>query len=454
MLRVAVIGSGPAGVYAAGALTEHDDVLVDVIERLPCPFGLVRYGVAPDHPKIASISLALAKILQHPAVRFLGNVEVGAQITLEDLHRHYDAVLFASGASIDRRLAIPGEDLPGSFSATDFVAWYAGHPDAPVNRFTLDARTAAVVGAGNVALDVARMLAKSADELRSTDVPDHVLRALRASRAEDIYVLARRGPAQAKFTTKELRELGELANADVLVDPAELELDDASREKVAHDPVVRRNLDVLRAWAARPPTGRPRRIHVRFFLRPVEVLGDVHVTALRLERTRLDPGGNATGTGEMCTLDAQMVLRSVGYRGLPVADLPFDVQAGVVPNAAGRVLRGGVPVPGEYVAGWIKRGPTGVIGSNKRDARETVTSLLADASALPPAPVRDPDALVHLLAGRGVSVVTWQGWCAIELAEADPWWTRGRDRVKIADRESLLSAAVAADSTTEQVTRR
>ncbi len=243
-----------------------------------------------------------------------------------------------------------------------------------------------------------------------------------------------------------IRELGELANADVIVDPAELELDDASREKVANDPVVRRNLDVLRAWAARPPTGRPRRVHVRFYRRPVEVFGDVHVTALRLERTRLDPGGNATGTDEMCTLDAQMVLRSVGYRGLPVVDLPFDEQAGVIPNTSGRVLRGGVPVPGEYVAGWIKRGPC-VIGSNKRDAHETVTSLLADASAFPPSPVRDPDALVHPLAERGVSVVTWQGWCAIELAEADPGWTRGRDRVQIADRESLLSAAV--DGTAE-----
>jgi len=446
MLRVAVIGSGPAGVYAVGALTERGDVLVDVIDRLPCPFGLVRYGVAPDHPKIKSISSALRKLIEHPAVRFLGNVEVGAHVTLEELHRHYDAVLFASGAAIDRRLAIPGEDLPGSFSATDFVAWYSGHPDAPVDRFLLDARAVAVIGAGNVALDVARMLAKSADELRTTDVPDHVLRGLDDSRVEDIHVIARRGPVQAKFTTKELREVGELANADVLVDPADLELDDASLAR-ASEPVVRRNLEALREWAQRSPSGRPRRIHLRFRLRPVEVLGERCVTGLRLERTRLDPDGKAVGTGEIRTLDVQMVLRSVGYRGLPIAGMPFDERTGTVPNVAGRVLRAGRPISGEYVAGWIKRGPTGVIGTNKKDARETVTALLADATSSPRAPVRDPDALPQLLAARGVSVVTWQGWCAIELAEAELGRAQGRDRLKIADRRMLLRAAAGADAT-------
>lgn len=446
MLRVAVIGSGPAGAYAAGALTDHRDVLVDVIERLPCPFGLVRYGVAPDHPKIQSVSLALRKLLEHPAVRFLGSVEVGTQITLEDLHRHYDAVIFASGASIDRRLAIPGEDLPGSISATDFVAWYNGHPDAPAGGFPLDARAAAVIGAGNVALDVARMLARSAAELRPTDVPGHVLRALEDSQVQDIHLIARRGPVQAKFTTKELRELGQLANADVLVDPTELELNETSSQRLTTEPVARRNLAVLQEWAERPRTGRPRRVHLRFNLRPVEVLGDVHVTALRLERTRLDADGNATGTGEMHTLDVQMVLRSVGYRGTPIAGLPFDPQAGIVPNAAGRVLHAGVPTPGEYVAGWIKRGPTGVIGNNKRDAQDTVNSLMADASKLHPAPVRDPGALLHLLAERDASIVTWQGWCAIEMAEVARGRAQGRGRVKIADRASLLRAAAGGNS--------
>lgn len=441
MLRVAVVGSGPAGVYATQALTEHGGVLVDVIDRLPAPYGLVRYGVAPDHPKIRSISASLRKLLEHRAVRFLGNVEVGAALTLDDLHRHYDAVIFATGAAVDRRLDIPGEDLENSYSATELVAWYSGHPDAPVDGFRLNQRTVAVIGAGNVALDVARMLAKTADELRPTDLPCKVLRELERSQIEDIHLLARRGPAQAKFTTKELRELGDLANADIFVDPAELELDEASGDKLAHDPVARRNLKVLQEWSQRAPAGRARRVHLHFNLRPVEVLGETGVTGLRLERTQLDPTGRAVGTGRFQTIDAQMILRSIGYRGLPVAGLPFDPSVGVVPNAAGRVLRGGAPVPGEYVAGWIKRGPTGVIGTNKRDARETVSALLADSPSLPQAPVRDPHALAHLLADRGVHVVSWQGWRAIERLELDLGRTQGRERIKIADRDALLRAA-------------
>jgi ferredoxin/flavodoxin---NADP+ reductase len=441
MRRVAIVGAGPAGVYATQALTEQNDVLVDVIDRLPAPYGLVRYGVAPDHPKIRSISAALRKLLEHRAVRFIGNVEVCTTLSVQDLHRHYDAVVFATGAAIDRRLGVPGEDLDGSHSATEFVAWYSGHPDTPVDRFRLRARTAAVIGAGNVALDVTRILARSADELRPTDVPGHVLRELERSRIEDIHLIARRGPAQAKFTTKELREVGELANADVLVDPADLELDDATEAKLADDPAVRRNVAVLRDWARRTPADRPRRIHLHFNLRPVEVLGESEVTGLGLERTRLDPGGHAVGTGELRTIDAELVLRSIGYRGLPLSGLPFDPEAGVVPNAEGRVLRDGVPVPGEYVAGWIKRGPTGVIGTNKRDARETVSALLADLPSLPPAQVRDPHALPDVLATRGHDVVTWQGWRAIEQAEAELGRAHGRDRIKIADRDALLRAA-------------
>lgn len=445
MLRVAVIGSGPAGVFATAALVEHGDVAVDVLDRLPCPFGLVRYGVAPDHPKIKSISAALRKVLEDPAVRFLGNVEVGTQVTLEDLHRHYDAILFASGAALDRRLDIPGEDLPGSFSATEFVAWYNGHPDSAVDRFTLDARTVAVVGAGNVALDLARMLAKTADELRTTDLPDHVLRVLEGSRVEDIHLIARRGPVQAKFTTKELREIGELAHAEVLVDPADLEIDEASRARLADEAVVRRNFDVFQEWAQRQPAGRARRVHLHFNLRPVELLGDGHVSGVLLERTRLDHDGNVTGTGQSRSIDAQMVLRSVGYRGRPIAGMPFDERTGVIPNADGRVLRAGAVVPDEYVAGWIKRGPTGVIGTNKRDAQESVAALLADAPSNPRAEVRDPEALIRLLSERGTQVVTWQGWRAIEIAEAELGRAYGRERVKIVDREKLLNAAATSD---------
>jgi len=441
MLRIAVVGSGPAGVYAAAALVHHGGVAVDVFDRLPSPFGLVRYGVAPDHPKIQSISTALEKVLEHPAVRFLGNIDVGTHIQVADLHRHYDGLIFANGASVDRQLGIPGEDLDGSTSATDFVSWYCGHPDASTGQFTLDARSVAVIGLGNVALDVTRMLARSHEELRSTDVPDHVLKAVAASRVEDIYLIGRRGPAQAKFTTKELRELGQLAQADVLVDPSELELDEASRRLLTDDPVRRRNMEALEELAARRPAGRPRRVHLRFMLRPINVLGDVRVTGLRLERTRLDPEGTASATGDVTTLDVQLILRSVGYRGLPVVGMPFDVANGVIPNVHGRVVRGGEVATGEYVAGWIKRGPTGVIGTNKPDAKETVAALLADAPLLPPAPIRDPAAVLQLLHDRGARVVTWDGWRAIQVTEARLGQAQGRVRAKISDREWLLRAA-------------
>lgn len=441
MLRVAIIGSGPAGVYAVEALTRHGPVAVDVFDRLPCPFGLVRYGVAPDHPKIRSISAALSSAFEHPGVRFLGNVDVGKDLSLDELDRFYDAVIVASGAAVDRRLGVPGEDLPGSFSATDFVAWYNGHPDAPIDAFTLEARSVAVVGMGNVAVDVVRLLAKSADDLRATDMPDHVLAVLEHSRVTDIYMIGRRGPAQAKFTTKELRELGELANADVRVDEAELLLDEASEELLATRPAVRRNVEVLRGWAAKPPSDRRRRLHLRFWQRPVEVLGEERVTGLRVEGTRLDSAGNTIGTGDVSEIRAEMVLRSVGYRGLALPGLPFETSLGIVPNAGGRVIVDGEPVAGRYVAGWIKRGPTGVIGTNKHDARETVASVLEDAPALPTAPMREPQDVLDLLAARGVVPVGWDGWQAIALAESALGLLRGSVRARITQREALLRAA-------------
>jgi ferredoxin--NADP+ reductase len=443
MLRVAVIGSGPAGVYAAAGLVAHGDVQVDVYDRLPCPFGLVRYGVAPDHVKMKAVSAALQKTLEHDDVRFLGNVELGRDLSVGDLHRHYDAIVLSQGAAVGRDLRIPGEDLPGSLSATDFVAWYSAHPDAdcPLPDGALTCRGVAVIGVGNVAIDLARVLAKTADELAATDVPDAVLDVFRDSAVEDIHIIGRRSAAHAKFTTKELRELGELSNADVLVDPADLELDEDGERIIASQPVRAKNLDVLREWAAREPEDRPRRIHLRFLQRPAEVVGEDAVTGLRLERTNIDATGAAVGTGEITTLDVQLVLRSVGYRGVPVDGLPFDERSGVIPNERGRVLRDGEVSRGEYVAGWIKRGPTGVIGTNKSDAHETVTALLEDADSLPEARERDPEAVLDLLRDRGAEVVVWDGWSAIDAAELALGPARGGKRVKIADRAALLRTA-------------
>jgi ferredoxin--NADP+ reductase len=441
---VAVIGSGPSGLYAADELSKHDAVSVDVVDRLPCPYGLLRYGVAPDHLKMKSLEITLRKILERPHVRFLGGIELGAGISVGELREYYDAVIYATGSPVDRRLFIPGEDLPGSFSATTFVAWYCGHPDAEVDAFTLDARSAVVIGVGNVAVDVARILAKTAHELSATDMPDHVLEVLDKSTVSDIYIVGRRGPAQAKFTTKELRELGELANADVVVDPAELVLDEAGKELVETNKTVRRNLETLQEWSTRSQLGRGRRIHLRFLLAPVAVLGTAAVEAVQCERNELDGSGGVAGTGETVTLAAQLLLRSVGYRGLPLPGVPFDERSGVIPHVAGRVQRNGSTATGEYVVGWIKRGPTGVIGTNKSDAKETVEHLLHDLDALPRAPHREPDMVIDKLTQQGVGVVTWAGWEAIDAAERALGVAAGRTRIKIVNREALLIAAAKA----------
>jgi ferredoxin--NADP+ reductase len=440
-LHVAVVGSGPAGIYAAAALTAREETAVDVIDRLPTPFGLVRYGVAPDHEKMKSVAVALRKVLEHERVRFLGNIELGADVTVEDLHRHYDAVVIANGAAVDRRLAIDGEDLPGSFSATEFVAWYSGHPDTALDKFALTAKAVVVIGVGNVAVDVARVLLKTADELKATDIPDHVLAVLSHSHVQDVTIIGRRSPAYAKFTTKELRELGELANTDVIVQPEELVLDEAAEAQLASSAIARRNLDVLRAWSERAPQGRPRRLHLRFGLRPAAICGNAFVTGMKFTQSQ-------PGTVPPVHLPADMVLRSVGYRGVPIPGLPFDEERGVIPNAAGRVLRGGAVVPGEYVAGWIKRGPSGVIGTNKHDATETVHSLLEDAGALPRREVRDPDGIIDLMRQRGVRVVPWEGWEAIEALEFAAGRRRGAKQVKVAERELLLAAALSQSSLT------
>ncbi|MFE7135165.1 FAD-dependent oxidoreductase [Streptomyces sp. NPDC057638] len=448
MLRVAVVGSGPSGVYAAQELVAQDlvpGVQVHVLDRLPCPYGLVRYGVAPDHEKIKSLQNTLRAVLEHERISFVGNVEVGRHgLAPDTLLRLYHAVVYCVGAARDRRLGIPGEDLPGSHSATDFVAWYSAHPDASGDAFALSARSAVVIGVGNVAVDVARILARGADELRPTDVPEDALGALALSRVRDVHMIGRRGPSQAKFTTKELRELGALPSADVLVSPADLALDPAyaSREVAAALPgPARRNLDVVRGWAdGTADHGRDRRIHARFFLRPVELLADGgRVGAVRFERTAPDGTGGVRGTGEYEDIEAQLVLRAVGYRGVPLDGLPFDARPGTVPHTAGRVLRDGEPSPGEYVAGWIKRGPTGVIGTNRPCAKETVASLLADADALAARTVAD-DPLAELRSS-GHRPVLWSGWESIMAAESALGLALGRRSVKIPDWAGLLAAA-------------
>ncbi|GHG49229.1 FAD-dependent oxidoreductase [Streptomyces griseocarneus] len=445
MLRVAVVGSGPSGVYTAQALLEQRTVpavAVDVLDRLPCPYGLVRYGVAPDHEKIKSLQRNLRVALERPGVRFLGNVPVGdgpGALSPRLLPELYHAVVYCVGAASDRRLGIPGEDLPGSFSATEFVSWYSAHPDAAPGGFVLAARSAVVIGVGNVAVDVARVLARGADELRHTDVPDAALTALADSRVADIHMVGRRGPAQAKFTTKELRELGALPGARALVTPGEAALDPAWADPSALPPAARRNVEVLRQWSQAPVPGSGRRIRLRFFLRPVALLGDDAVRAVRFERTALDERGTPVGTGDFEEIEAQLVLRSVGYRGVPIPGLPFDAERGTVPHDRGRVLREGEPSPGEYVAGWIKRGPTGVIGTNRPCAKETVASLLTDAEALMArGPADDP---ARALRAAGVEPVEWPGWLGIEAAEAALGERLGRGTVKIPDWDGLLAAA-------------
>ncbi|WP_406011524.1 FAD-dependent oxidoreductase [Streptomyces sp. NBC_00637] len=443
MLRVAVVGSGPSGVYTAQSLVQQDpEVLVDVLDRLPCPYGLVRYGVAPDHEKIKSLQNTLRAVLEHERVRFLGGIRVGADgVPPARLRELYHAVVYCVGAATDRHLGVPGEDLPGCWSATEFVSWYSAHPDTVADGFLRGARSAVVVGVGNVAVDVTRILARQTAELTSTDMPQAALTALAASEVGEIHMVGRRGPSQARFTTKELRELGGLPDTEVVVDEAELALDPAYGDPSALPAAQRRNVEVLRRWAAASPTrDARRRIRLRFFLRPVELLAqEGRLGAVRFERTVPDAHGGVTGTGRYEDIEAQLMLRSVGYRGVPLEGLPFDPERGTVPHLAGRVLREGAVAPGEYVAGWIKRGPTGVIGTNRPCAKETATSLLADGPLLVRRQLAgDP---LELLRAAGAEPVEWAGWLAIERAEATLGASLGRGVVKLPDWAALWTAA-------------
>ncbi len=494
-IRIAVIGSGPAGFYAAGHLLKDGaggdsiDFEVDMLERLPTPWGLVRSGVAPDHPKIKSVTRVYEKTAAHPRFRFFGNVAFGEHVSREELLDHYHAIVYATGTPVDRPLGIPGEALPGSHAATEFVGWYNGHPDHTDLEVDLRAaERAVVIGNGNVAIDVARMLVLAPSELAPTDTADHALEVLADSRVNEVVIVGRRGPAQAAFTNPELLELGELADADVIVDPAELD-----RALAVHDAgaeaniTARRNVEILRSYAERPPAGRAKRIVLRFLLSPVALLPDDsgHLGAVELARNELaadqtnpaHPQLRARDTGERETIAAGLVFRAIGYRGVPLPGVPLDERRGVIPNEGGRVLggrpgeqegdgdsgrgesgvrdrdggsgserpRAGEHLRGEYVVGWIKRGPSGVIGTNKKDAQETVDAILADAAAggagLNVPAAADAAAVERLLRERQPELVTYEGWASIDRHERSLGESSGRPRVKLTRIEQMLRVA-------------
>jgi ferredoxin--NADP+ reductase len=456
-LRVAIVGAGPAGIYAADVLMKSGtDVSIDLYERQPAPFGLIRYGVAPDHPRIKGIVKALHQVLSKPQVRLLGNVEYGVDVKLDELRRYYDAVVFTTGAEKDRDLDVPGVELPGSFGGAEFVSWFDGHPDVP-RDWPLEAESIAVVGAGNVGLDVARMLSKTADELLVTEIPDNVYEGLKASPVREVHVFARRGPAQAKFTPLELRELDHSPNVEVLVNPEDIEYDDGSVAAINSDNQTKLVVRELEKYAMRTADKgegeRPRKLWLHFFESPVEIVGDGKVEAFRTERTELDGTGNVTGTGVVNEWPVQAVYRCVGYRSTELPGLPWDSRNHVVPHAAGRVLDlDGSPLPGVYVNGWVKRGPVGLIGHTKGDAIETVGSMLEDLDTLPRAEQPDPAAVLDFLEQRGVAWTTWEGWQLLDAHEQALGEAYGlvgeqaRERIKVVDRQTMIdvSRAVAA----------
>jgi len=449
-VRVAIVGAGPAGFYAAEALLKQSSIVctIDMFNRFPTPFGLVREGVAPDHQSIKAVTRIYDRIASHPRVRYFGNVTFGSDIVREDLKLYYDQIVYAVGAQADRRMGIPGEDLTGSYPATVFVGWYNGHPDYCDMEFDLSHERAVVVGNGNVAIDVARILVTDPDELAKTDIADYALATLRRSKIREVVMLGRRGPAQAAFTNAEIKELGELAGVDVIVDPADLELDKLSQAQVADDKSVARNVEILRAYAARSEHTAPRRIRMRFLTSPVELIGDNNRVALvKVERNELvvdrQGGLRARGIGVYDTIEAGLVLRSVGYRGVPLPGVPFEEGTFIIPNINGRVIgaRDGEPVSGEYVVGWAKRGPSGVIGTNKPDAVATVASMMEDLPTLVGIPDgnRDPERIVALLHERKPDFVTYADWKRLDAYETARGAEQGRPRVKVTTVPEMLA---------------
>jgi ferredoxin--NADP+ reductase len=453
-LRVAIVGAGPAGYYAADHLLRQDGVVieVDLFDRLPTPYGLVRLGVAPDHQKIKNVTATFDKVAAHPRFRFFGCVELGRDVTVEDLRRHYHQILYSTGAQTDRRMGIPGEDLKNSHAATEFVAWYNAHPDYRECQFDLSQERVAIVGVGNVAVDVARILCRSTDELAKTDIADYALEALARSRVKEVYLLGRRGPAQAAFTNPEVRELGELPNADIAVRPDEVELDALSREIVerSQDRATLKKVEILQEFGRRAPTGKPRRLTLRFLVSPVALVGDAggQVAAIRLVKNRLSATEKgdlqAVPTDEFEDLPVGLVFRSVGYRGLPLPDVPFNERSGIILNERGRVLDPAMRQPrvGEYAAGWIKRGPTGVIGTNKPDAAETVAGMIEDVGQGRMLTPLEPtaDAVERLVRERQPQCVSYADWRRLDELEVARGRPGGRPRVKFTRVKEMLAA--------------
>jgi len=452
-LRVAIIGAGPAGIYAGNILNNAvldagGTVAIDLFDALPVPYGLIRYGVAPDHPRIKGIVNSLHDMLDTGTIRFIGNVTYGVDVSLVDLQARYHAVIFATGASRDAPLAMPGIDLPGSFGAAEFVSWYDGHPDV-ARSWPLDATDVAVIGNGNVALDVARMLAKHPQDLLSTDIPDNVHAGLAGSAVTDVHIFGRRGPSEVKFTPIELRELAQVPDVDVIVYAEDFVFDEHTRALATTNNQVRVMTRTLQGWLTAPQTGASRRLHLHFLHAPVEVYGDGRVEGTRFERTAPSGAGGVRGTGQIVDYPVQAVYRAVGYRGSALPGLPFDDARGVIPNDGGRVLSAaGEAIPGVYATGWIKRGPVGLIGHTKGDALETVTRLVEDAAGFAASTTSEgsDDAILALLADRGVRFTTWPGWLILDahekaLGEAH---ASARERVKVVERAEQVHISRAA----------
>ena len=447
-LRLAIVGAGPAGIYAADILLKaekHFDVSIDLFEQLPAPYGLVRYGVAPDHPRIKGIITALRDVLDTGRIRLFGNVRYGLDICLADLKAHYNAVIFSTGAVRYADLDIPGIDLDGSYGAAEFVSWYDGHPDVP-RGWPLMAKEVAVIGNGNVALDVARILAKHADDLLPTDIPANVYEALAASPVTDVHIFGRRGPMQVKFTPLELRELGELPDVDIIVHDEDFDYDEASKTAIASNKQVFVIDKVFSQWRAREAGSASRRLHLHFHARPVEVKGDRQVEGFRYERTAPDGQGGVVGTGEIRELPVQAVYRAVGYFGSPLPSIPFDEKRGVIPNREGQVLDDtDHPLPGVYATGWIKRGPVGLIGHTKSDAMETIKHVVNDQANWWAPAHPDEQSVVDLLQERGVEYTDLGGWHRLDEHEKALGESFGRVRIKVVPRDEMVAVSRTSD---------